>query len=116
MSTAEFLAKAETALQSAKRDLAAQDYDGAANRLYYAMRHAARAALFSVGVAVEGKHGTIIAQFGLRLCKDGPLPLEFGRALYEAAELRSESDYGATSPTPADVAAPPKSPTALSRR
>jgi uncharacterized protein (UPF0332 family) len=105
LSAAEFLAKAETALQSAKRDLAARDFDGAANRLYYAMFHAAKAALLRVGASAEGKHGMIIAQFGLRLCKNGPLPTELGRALNEAAELRSESDYGATSPDPADVTA-----------
>ena len=105
MSAAEFLAKAKAALNSAKRDLAAQDYDGAANRLYYAMFHAARAALFSVGASAQGKHGTIMAQFGLRFCKNGPLPVEFGRALNEAAELRSEGDYGPTSLAASDVAA-----------
>src|SRR5207248_7515562 len=51
LSVADFLAKADSALQSAKRDLAAGDYDGAANRLYYAMFHAARAALFNAGAS-----------------------------------------------------------------
>jgi uncharacterized protein (UPF0332 family) len=45
----EFLRKAHAALASAKRDLAAGDLDGTANRLYYAMFHAARAALLSIG-------------------------------------------------------------------
>jgi len=103
LSAAEFLAKAQTALESAKRDFAADDYDGAANRLYYAMFHAARAALYGVGATAEGKHGTIIGQFGLRFCKDGPLPAELGRALNEAQELRAESDYGSSSPNAGDV-------------
>jgi uncharacterized protein (UPF0332 family) len=103
LSVADFLVKAGSALDSAKRDLAAGDHDGAANRLYYAMFHAARAALFSVGASAAGKHGTIIAQFGLRFCKDGPLPTRLGRALNEAQELRAEGDYGTTSPSATEV-------------
>lgn len=78
MTLIEFLGKADAALASAKRDLAAGDLDGAANRLYYAMFHAARAALLSVGEPAEGRHGTIIAQFSLRFCRDGPLPTSSG--------------------------------------
>jgi uncharacterized protein (UPF0332 family) len=91
----EFLRKADAALASAKRDLDANDLDGAANRLYYAMFHAARAALVSIGEPAQGRHGTIIAQFGLQFCRDGPLPIELGRAINEAQELRLEGDYGA---------------------
>ena len=42
MTALELLTKADTALASAKRELDAGDLDGAANRLYYAMFHAAR--------------------------------------------------------------------------
>ena len=55
MNTTEFLRKADAALASAKRDLEAGDLDGAANRLYYAMFHAARAALLSIGAPAQGK-------------------------------------------------------------
>ena len=94
MSAAELLLKAESALASARRDFDAGDLDGAANRLYYAMFHAARAALLSAGESAQGKHGTIIGRFGRRFCKDGPLPAEFGRLLNEAQELRIQGDYG----------------------
>jgi uncharacterized protein (UPF0332 family) len=104
VSSGDFLKKAEAALASAKRDFAAGDFDGAANRLYYAMFHAARAALLSIGQAAAGKHGTIIGQFGLHFCKNGPLSAELGRTLNEAQELRSEGDYQAKTPDPAVVA------------
>jgi uncharacterized protein len=105
LTTTAFLRKADAAIASAKRDLDAGDLDGAANRLYYAMFHAARAALLSVGEPVQGRHGTIIAQFGLRFCKDGPLPTEIGRSINEAQELRVEGDYGAGTPDATEVAA-----------
>ncbi len=105
MTTTELLRKADAALASARRDLDAGDLDGAANRLYYAMFHAARAALLSIGEPAQGRHGTIIAQFGLHFCKDGPLPTELGRAINEAQELRVESDYGAGTPDVTEVAA-----------
>ena len=82
MTALELLRKADTALASAKRELDAGDLDGAANRLYYAMFHAARAALL-----------------------DGPLPMELGRAMNEAQELRVEGDYGAGTPVASEVAA-----------
>ena len=105
MTALELLRKADTALASAKRELDAGDLDGAANRLYYAMFHAARAALLSTGRPAEGRHGTIIAHFGLIFCKDGPLPTELGRAMNEAQELRVEGDYGAGTPVASEVAA-----------
>ena len=105
MTTTEFLKKADAALASAKRELAAGDLDGTANRLYYAMFHAARAALPSIGEPAQGRHATIIAQFGRRFCKDGPLPTELGRAINEAQELRLEGDYGAGTPDATEVAA-----------
>ena len=105
MTTTEFLKKADAVLASAKRELAAGDLDGTANRLYYAMFHAARAALLSIGEAAQGRHATIIAQFGRRFCKDGPLPTELGRAINEAQELRLEGDYGAGTPDATEVAA-----------
>ena len=98
MSAADFLKKADSALASAKRDFDASDYDGAANRLYYAMFHAPRAALENAGIRPQGRHSTIIARFGRQFCRDGPLPPELGRAPNEAQELRVEGDYGLGTP------------------
>jgi uncharacterized protein (UPF0332 family) len=103
VSATEFLRKADLALAAAKRDLAAGDFDGAANRLYYAMFHAARAALLSIGQPAHGRHRTIIAQFGRHFCRNGPLPAELGRAMNEAQELRIEGDYNMTTPDGAAV-------------
>jgi uncharacterized protein (UPF0332 family) len=105
VSAPEFLKKADSALASAKRDFDAGDYDGAANRLYYAMFHAARAALESIGIPPHGRHATIIARFGRYFCRGGPLPSELGRAINEAQELRVEGDYGSGTPDPSEVAA-----------
>jgi uncharacterized protein (UPF0332 family) len=103
VSVTEFQRKADFALEAAKRDLGAGDFDGAANRLYYAMFHAARAALLSIGQPAQGRHRTIIAQFGRHFCRNGPLPAELGRAINEAQELRIEVDYNATTPDGAEV-------------
>jgi uncharacterized protein (UPF0332 family) len=62
----EFLAKAKTAVRSARVLLAAGDPDGACNRAYYAMFDAARAAL---------------------------LDAELGRALNRAHQVRMIADY-----------------------
>jgi uncharacterized protein (UPF0332 family) len=63
------------------------------------------AALLSIGQSAQGAHGTIIAQFGLHFCKDGPLSVELGRALNQAQELRVEGDYDAGTPSATEVAA-----------
>src|SRR6202161_267555 len=103
MIAADFLAKAEAAVASAKRDLAAGDLDGAANRLYYAMFHAGRAALLHLGRPATGRHSTIIGQFGIHLCKSGPLSPDLGRTINEAHELRTEGDYTAAKLDAAEV-------------
>ena len=56
MTPAELLRKADAALASARRDFDAGDLDGTANRLYYAMFHAARAALLSIGEPVRRRY------------------------------------------------------------
>jgi uncharacterized protein (UPF0332 family) len=64
------LAKARDSLASA--DLEAGRRNGASSRAYYAMFHAARAALETRGIATGGqRHGTVIGRFGRTLVKDG---------------------------------------------
>lgn len=79
---------------SARRLLDHQDLDGAANRAYYSMFHAARAGLSSKGIDTSSKkHGTVVGMFGQHFVKDGPLPKELGRMLNEALQLRTGADY-----------------------
>lgn len=90
----DFLAKGRKAARSAAALLSSGDLDGAANRAYYAMFHAARAALASRNIGVKSKrHGALITTFSRHFVKEGPPPAEVGRAINEAQELRHEADY-----------------------
>jgi uncharacterized protein (UPF0332 family) len=94
---AALLAKANVALASATLLLRAGDIDGACNRGYYAMFDAARAALIQVQTDSEAviakTHSGLIAAFGLQLVKAGHLPVELGRLLNRAEEVRLIADY-----------------------
>jgi uncharacterized protein (UPF0332 family) len=96
--------KARESLASAKADLQAGRLNGASSRAYYAMFHAARAALEMRGIATGGqRHGTIIGRFGRTFVKNGPLDPALGRALNKTLELRREGDYDLASPDARDV-------------
>lgn len=98
MTAGELMAKARQALASAEALLDLGDADGAANRAYYAMFDAARAALIDRGIEIRtNKHGTIIGEFSRRFVKNGPLPRTVGRALNDAQVLRARADYDAPS-------------------
>ena len=100
------MAKARESLASAKADLEAGRLNGASSRAYYAMFHAARAALEMRGMATGGqRHGTIISRFGRTFVKHGPLDPALGRALNKTLELRKEGDYDLASPDIQDVKA-----------
>jgi len=91
------MAKAIRAATSAQVLLQSGDADGACNRAYYAMFDAARAALLASGAPVEAEvartHNGLIAAFSLHLVKTGRVPIELGRALNKAEELRLVADY-----------------------
>lgn len=97
MTPADFLAKAETAVRSARVLLDSGDTDGACNRAYYAMFDAARAALLASSAPVHAEvartHSGLIAAFGLHLVKSGMLEVELGRTLNRAHQLRLVADY-----------------------
>ncbi len=96
MTAADPMRKAERALESAKLLLAAGDADGACNRAYYAMFDAARAALQASHAPVPAEaartHGGLITAFSLHLVKPGRVPVELGRALNRAEEIRLIAD------------------------
>lgn len=91
------LAKAVQAAVSAKVLLDNGDADGACNRAYYAMFDAARAALLMSGAPVEPEvaktHNGLISAFSLHLVKTGHVPVELGKSLNKAEELRLVADY-----------------------
>lgn len=95
------MAKAETARVSARVLLELGDLDGAANRAYYAMFDAARAALLASRAPVDADigrtHSGLIAAFGKYLVKNGPVPKDLGRLLNRAHEVRQAADYNGTS-------------------
>jgi len=101
------MAKADTACSSARVLLNLGDVDGAANRAYYAMFDAARAALLASGAPVEpdiGRtHSGLIGVFGNFLVKNGPVSKEVGRLLNRAHEIRLVADYNGDSVEPADA-------------
>ncbi|MGG7054647.1 HEPN domain-containing protein [Nitrosomonas sp. ANs5] len=101
------MAKADTACSSARALLDLGDVDGAANRAYYAMFDAARAALLASGAPVVpdiGRtHSGLIGAFSNFLVKNGPVSKEVGRLLNRAHEIRLVADYKGDSVEPADA-------------
>lgn len=101
------MAKADTACSSARALLDLGDVDGAANRAYYAMFDAARAALLASGAPVEpdiGRtHSGLIGAFGNFLVKNGPVSKEVGHLLNRAHEIRLVADYKGDSVELTDV-------------
>ena len=97
MNFKELLNKAERASESSKLLLTAGDVDGACNRAYYAMFDAARAALLSVDPTIAAEtarsHTGLISVFSLRLVKTGIVPIELGKSLNKAEDLRLIADY-----------------------
>ena len=74
----------------------AGDADGACNRAYYAMFDAARAALLASatdGTDIPRTHSGVITAFSLKLVKTGRVPVELGKTLNRAAEIRLIADY-----------------------
>jgi uncharacterized protein (UPF0332 family) len=92
--------QAERCLRSCKLLLADDDSLGAVNRLYYALYHAACAALTHRGVEIPKTHSGLIARFGETFVKPGILPSFLGRLLNQAEHQRLLSDYSDDQPDP----------------
>ena len=97
MNAQELMVKAHRALASARKLLDDNDGDGACNRAYYAMFDAARAALIAskapVPPEIAKTHSGLIAAFSLHLVKPNLFPVELGRSLNKAEDLRLVADY-----------------------
>ena len=91
------MAKARRALASAQKLLQDGDGDGVCNRAYYAMFDAARAALIAskapVPPEIAKTHSGLISAFSLHLVKPNLFPVELGRSLNKAEDLRLVADY-----------------------
>jgi uncharacterized protein (UPF0332 family) len=91
---------------AARAELQAERLNGAGNRAYYAMFHAARAALERRGIDTRGqRHGAVLREFSRLFVGDGPLAREHGRSIRKAQELRNIGDYDEAPPDRDDVAA-----------
>jgi uncharacterized protein (UPF0332 family) len=81
-------------------------YDGAANRAYYAMFNAARAALEArtdLKVADIRRHSAVLELFSLHLVKPGLVPSKLSGDINEAFQVRAIADY-ATASVPSEDA------------
>lgn len=91
------MAKAEAANATARLLLKHGDLDGAANRAYYAMFDAARAALLLSGAPIDLKtvrtHNGLIGAFGNFLVKNGTVSNDLGRFINKAYQVRLMADY-----------------------
>lgn len=88
----QLLEMARRAVEAAERSIAADDAATAANRAYYAMLHAAQAALAGEDVEVRS-HGAVHAAFGARFAKTRRLDPALHRWILDAFDLRLLADY-----------------------
>jgi hypothetical protein len=86
------LQRADDCIKDAELLLSAHRQSAAAGRAYYAMFHAATAALLQRDIRRHSHQG-IISAFGQFLVKAGRVELRFHKYIAEAFDLRQESDY-----------------------
>lgn len=86
------LSKAHEAYEDIEILKASKRWNGAANRLYYAVFHAVNALFINDGLEA-GRHKTSHSLFSLHYVKTGKLPLDYGRLYNNLQRLREKSDY-----------------------
>lgn len=79
-------------LRESEHLIAGAFHRGAVGRAYYAMFHAATAALLERGIE-RSSHHAIIAAFGESLVKSGTVDKKYHQYIREAFVLRNECDY-----------------------
>lgn len=88
--------KALDAAESARLLAREGHNNGAANRAYYAMFHAARALLdvgTDIDVAAVRRHSAVLSLFSQHAVKTGLVPPHLNAGLNEAFEVRAIADY-----------------------
>ncbi len=86
------LTRAKKALLAAKTLLESQLYEDCVSRAYYAVLHAAKAALLTVDITPTS-HSAVRKMFGLHLIKTGKIEKDFARILTAEQEDRVIGDY-----------------------
>ena len=85
-------AKAEESLESAHRELKAESYSYAMNRIYYAAFYGASAALLDRQASFK-KHSGVRSAFHRFYIKTGLIDVKYGKLYDQLFEDRQESDY-----------------------
>jgi hypothetical protein len=88
------IARAETCLAEARALAAASLPFGAASRAYYAVFHAARALIFSVGLEAKS-HKAVVSILGEHFVRPGRLSSSMGRLVSRMQRDREDADYAA---------------------
>lgn len=86
------LIRAKKALLAAKTLLENQLYEDCVSRAYYAVLHAAKAALATKDIEPES-HNAVKRMFGLHLIKTGEIEKDFAKILTAEQEDRAIGDY-----------------------
>jgi uncharacterized protein (UPF0332 family) len=97
------LTRADACLGEARALLQAAFPYGAASRAYYAVFHAARALLFSIGLEVR-THAGLVAMIGEHFVRPGRLSPERGRLVSRMQRDREDADYATGAVFTADEA------------
>ena len=84
---------ADEALSDARYLLNGNRLKAGANRAYYAMFHAAQAALSHVNVRAPKTHVGTINLLGRHIIKTGKMDKRFSKDLQDAFDLRQQTDY-----------------------
>ncbi len=84
--------QALVAIQSAEYLIERKDYNGAANRIYYAVFHALRSILALDQIDFK-KHSAVIAYFRKTYIKTNIFSVQVSKTIGKAFDLRAEGDY-----------------------
>ena len=89
------LARATDDLATARDNVAHSHWRGAVNRAYYAVFHAASAALLQLDIE-RARHAGVQAAFGASLVRPGLIEPEFGQIYSRVRQAREMQDYDVT--------------------
>ena len=92
------LARATDDLATARDNVAYGHWRGAVNRAYYAIFHAASAALLHLDIE-QARHVGVQAAFGAFLVRAGLVEPEFGQIYSRVRQAREMQDYDVTAVT-----------------